>query len=143
MKLATIRIEEGPAALAAVVGGAGGCLRGVAPAASLTLMELSVGWDELRAPLEQAVAGTIARVPLRNVELLAPIARPGKIMAMGLNYADHVAEAGLEEPADHVGFCKQANTVHPPFAPVQIPKASERVDYEVELVFVIGRRGRH
>src|ERR1700730_5285548 len=73
----------------------------------------------------------------RQRHLLAPIARPGKIMAIGLNKAD------LEKPAHQAWFCKHANSVNAPFAPSQIPKASPAVNYEIELVLVIGKGGRH
>ena len=100
-------------------------------------------WDRVKQDVGVAVTSHAESILLSEVTLLAPIARPGKIMAMGLNYADHIAEAGLERPAHQVWFCKHVNTVNAPFAPVQIPKASANVDYEVELVFVIAKRGRH
>jgi 2-keto-4-pentenoate hydratase/2-oxohepta-3-ene-1,7-dioic acid hydratase in catechol pathway len=80
---------------------------------------------------------------LKDVTLLAPIARPGKIFAIGLNYADHIAESGVETPKEQVWFTKAVTAINAPFAPVQIPKASPFVDYEVELVAVIGKGGKH
>ncbi|BBD79761.1 fumarylacetoacetate hydrolase family protein [Aerosticca soli] len=82
-------------------------------------------------------------VPLARVRLLAPIERPGKIMAIGLNYADHIAETGMDKPERQLWFAKMGNTVNGPRDPVQVPRVSAKVDYEVELVAVIGQGGRH
>nr|WP_087573484.1 fumarylacetoacetate hydrolase family protein [Sphingomonas sp. CDS-1] len=107
-----------------------------------TMIDLIAAWPQAREAIAHAAEGT-ERIPLSHVQLLPPIDRPGKIMAMGLNYADHIAEAKLDPPREQIWFCKQLNTVHAPFAPIQIPKASAAIDYEVELVVVIGQRGRH
>jgi 2-keto-4-pentenoate hydratase/2-oxohepta-3-ene-1,7-dioic acid hydratase in catechol pathway len=64
-------------------------------------------------------------------------------MAIGLNYADHIAESNQKTPEEQVWFAKQVNSIHAPFADVQMPKASQLVDYEAELVVVIGRRCKH
>ena len=91
----------------------------------------------------RAAARSQSGQALSDVELLAPIARPGKILAIGLNYADHIAETGRPVPTDQTWFCKTANTVNGPFSPVQLPRVSTMVDYEAELVVVIGKRCRH
>jgi 2-keto-4-pentenoate hydratase/2-oxohepta-3-ene-1,7-dioic acid hydratase in catechol pathway len=77
------------------------------------------------------------------VRLHAPIPRPGKIMAIGMNYADHVKEMGREPPQHQVWFAKATTAVNGPYDPIQIPKVSDAVDWEAELVVVIGKRGRH
>jgi len=77
------------------------------------------------------------------VRLLAPVPRPGKIMAIGLNYADHVAESGLKTPERQIWFSKAPATATGPYDPVQLPRSSTQVDYEVEMVAVIGKGGRH
>jgi len=74
--------------------------------------------------------------------LLAPLLRPGKIICVGLNYADHAAEQGVKPPPTPVIFAKYTNAVVGPEAPIVLPKASRQVDYEAELAFVIGRRAR-
>jgi 2-keto-4-pentenoate hydratase/2-oxohepta-3-ene-1,7-dioic acid hydratase in catechol pathway len=84
-----------------------------------------------------------ATLPLGDVKLEAPIARPPKFLAIGLNYADHVAEAGLETPAHPTLFNKQSTCVVGPGAPFHMPRASHVLDYEGELGIVIGRRCRH
>lgn len=81
--------------------------------------------------------------PLAEVRLLAPIPRPGKIFAIGLNYADHIAESGMGTPERQVWFTKAQTSVNGPFDPVQASKVSPTLDYEAEMVAVIGRRGKH
>jgi len=96
------------------------------------------------AMLEARVAlGSSARIPLSEVHLEAPIARPPKFLAIGLNYADHVAESGRENPEYPILFNKQSTCVAGPSDDVHIPRASHVVDYEGELGVVIGRRCRH
>ncbi len=80
---------------------------------------------------------------LPDVRLEAPIARPPKILAVGLNYADHVAETGRETPTVPIIFNKQSTAVVGPFDPIHRPRVSELLDYEGELAIVIGRRCRH
>lgn len=95
--------------------------------------------------LRRASAATAAakRLPLGSVTLGPPIARPPKFLAIGLNYADHVAEAGLERPSLPTVFNKQSTCVAGPRDPVHMPRVSRVLDYEGELGFVIGRRCRH
>jgi 2-keto-4-pentenoate hydratase/2-oxohepta-3-ene-1,7-dioic acid hydratase in catechol pathway len=84
-----------------------------------------------------------ARLPLADVKLEAPIARPPKYLAVGLNYADHVAESGLEPPKFPTIFNKQPTCVVGPHDEVHMPRVSSALDYVGELAFVIGRRCRH
>jgi len=102
---------------------------------------LEAGPQALLAAAEASGSG--ARLPLADVHLEAPIARPPKFLAVGLNYADHVAEAGLETPERPTIFNKQSTCVTGPTDPVHVPRASHVLDYEGELGFVIGRRCRH
>ena len=83
------------------------------------------------------------RIPQAGAELLAPIPRPPKFLAIGLNYADHVKEAGLEAPSFPVFFNKQTTCVVGPHDPIHRPRISNLLDYEGELGLVIGRRCRH
>jgi 2-keto-4-pentenoate hydratase/2-oxohepta-3-ene-1,7-dioic acid hydratase in catechol pathway len=77
------------------------------------------------------------------VKLLAPIPAPEKIICVGLNYADHAKETGKELPTEPVIFCKFPTTVSTAGEPIVLPNASKKVDYEAELVAVIGRGGRY
>jgi 2-keto-4-pentenoate hydratase/2-oxohepta-3-ene-1,7-dioic acid hydratase in catechol pathway len=90
-----------------------------------------------------AAAARVRRLPLDAVRLEAPIRRPPKFLAVGLNYADHVAESGMQTPAHPMIFNKQSTCVVGPTDDVHLPRVSEMVDYEGELGFVIGRRCRH
>ncbi len=102
---------------------------------------LEAGEAALLAAREAVGSGP--RLPVGAVKLEAPIARPPKFLAVGLNYADHVAEGGLEPPAHPTIFNKQSTCVTGPTDPVHLPRASHVLDYEGELGFVIGRRCRH
>lgn len=81
-------------------------------------------------------------IPLAGLHLLAPIPRPGKIMALALNYADHVSEGGRTRPDHPKWFNKQTSAVHAPYGSVLMPRGSSQLDYEGELVAVIGRETR-
>jgi 2-keto-4-pentenoate hydratase/2-oxohepta-3-ene-1,7-dioic acid hydratase in catechol pathway len=80
--------------------------------------------------------------PLRSAKLRAPIAHPQKITCVGLNYADHAREGGVEPPAAPIFFLKSHNTICGPGDAIKLPPNSEKVDYEAELAVVIGKRGR-
>ena len=95
------------------------------------------------AALDTARAASGPRVALADAKLESPILRPPKILAVGLNYADHVAEAGLDTPQHPMIFNKQSTSAHPPYEPFHLPRASHVLDYEGELGIVIGRRCRH
>ena len=91
---------------------------------------------------------TKERIALSEVRLLAPISRPPKIIAIGLNYADHLEEvkaAGrdMETPKVPMIFNKQSLAATGPFEDVHDPKVSEMLDFEGELTFVIGKKCRH
>jgi 2-keto-4-pentenoate hydratase/2-oxohepta-3-ene-1,7-dioic acid hydratase in catechol pathway len=76
--------------------------------------------------------------PLSDVTLLAPVPRPPAIFCIGRNYAAHIAELKSEKPDKPLVFLKLPNSSAPPAGPVRIPKASNALDYEVELTLVIG-----
>ncbi|HEY1427812.1 MAG TPA: fumarylacetoacetate hydrolase family protein [Caulobacteraceae bacterium] len=107
------------------------------------MIELIARWDELKAKAQDAAGRMETLIEADQVTWLAPAPRPGKIMAIGLNYADHVAESGQAMPERQIWFSKAASAAHGPYADVQLPKASTRTDYEAELVAVIGSGGRH
>lgn len=114
---------------------------------------VSLGWlglgDDVVAaamldPVERDEATDGAdRWPIADVTLLAPVARPSKFLAIGLNYRDHIEEGNRPVPEFPVVFNKQTSCINDPFADVPIPAAApDHVDYEGELGMVIGRRGR-
>lgn len=99
-------------------------------------------WSECRTKME-AVLNSGPRIPLDSVKLCAPIQRPGKIFAIGLNYADHCVESGIEVPSDQLWFTKAQTSINGPFDPILITSGAPKVDYEAELVVVIGKRAKH
>jgi acylpyruvate hydrolase len=105
-----------------------------------TELFLAIGiWPGLLDAAAQAIAeGTARQQRLDEVRLLAPIAQPQKIVAVGLNYASHADEADRELPKYPVLFAKFANTLTGPQDDIPIPRASHRIDYEGELAVVIG-----
>jgi len=78
----------------------------------------------------------------KQARLLAPIPRPPRIVALGLNYAAHAAEGGRKPPKEPIFFVKASTSVVGPDDPVAIPSGVGRVDHEVELAVIIGRQGR-
>lgn len=78
-----------------------------------------------------------------EVQLLPPIVDPEKIICIGLNYADHAAETGAKIPTEPVVFNKFPNTLRAHEDEIVLPKVSHEVDYEAELVVIIGREGKH
>ena len=113
-------------------------LSGIAPD---MLSFLEAGSEAMSAA--SAALETGQRMPLADVHLEAPIARPPKFLAIGLNYADHVAESGMDTPEHVMIFNKQSTCVTGPTDPIHVPKVSHVLDYEGELGIVIGKRGRH
>lgn len=99
----------------------------------------------LAAPGGLAAAAhlTGSRHALADVTLHAPVLRPPKILAIGLNYKDHIEETKLDTPSFPMFFNKQATASNGPYSPVHMPRVSDKLDYEGELGFVIGRRCRH
>lgn len=99
--------------------------------------------------LEEAMKGEPdgAPVPLSEIDILSPVARPGKILGIGVNYAAHAAESvsfvDTKKPEIQKWFNKQATAINDPYADVELPTVSHQLDYEGELVVVIGKRGRH
>ena len=114
-----------------------------APHLAEGMIDLITRWGELRPIIELIVAAAVHRFDLSVVRLHKPIPRPGKIMAIGLNYADHIAETKMETPAHQTWFAKMPTAANGPFDAIHIPKVSKFLDYEVEMVAVIGTRGRH
>ena len=90
----------------------------------------------------QGMKVTSAKVSLSDVKLLPPC-MPSKALCIGLNYRDHAEEFGFPIPASPVVFIKPPSSVLPPFGLIDYPSLSARVDFEAELVVVIGRKARH
>jgi 2-keto-4-pentenoate hydratase/2-oxohepta-3-ene-1,7-dioic acid hydratase in catechol pathway len=89
----------------------------------------------------QAAVATAPRVPLSEIRLLAPIARPPRIFAIGLNYLSHAAESKMAVQKVPTVFMKLSSSVIGPNDPIILPKISTQPDYEAELAVVIGKPG--
>ena len=108
--------------------------------------EMAAFLGEGNAAMERArkAAGQSGnRIALKQVKLEAPIMRPPEFLAVGLNYADHIAETGRDKPDFPVFFNKQTSCVNGPYDPIHSPRDSQALDYEGEMAFVIGKRCRH
>lgn len=81
--------------------------------------------------------------PLSSVKLHAPIVDPPKILCVGANYADHAAESNMAIPTEPIIFAKLGTALLAPGEAILLPRISKQVDYEAELVVVIGRGGRN
>ena len=102
----------------------------------------SVRLDELADLVARRGPGT-REVDLDGVRIGPPLARPGKIVCIGLNYADHARESGAQAPAEPIVFMKAPNAVVGPDDDILIPPGSTKTDWEVELGVVIGRTARY
>ena len=137
MRLVSYRGEQGVCAGVQVVDGIldAGALLGERPLGARRLIEED-RVDELAelAKLESDIE------PANALGLLPPIPDPDKVICIGLNYRSHAEEQGVEPPEQPTFFAKFRNALAPEGATVTLPAASEKVDYEAEVAFVIGRR---
>ena len=140
MKLATYHSEQGPRAAVESMGGWVDLQRADAdlPSDLKALLALDAGLTRA-----QAVAESTAHDSLGDVRWLAPIQSPQKILCVGANYADHAAESGMAIPEEPIIFSKFATALCGPGDDILLPKVGAKVDYEAELVAVIGRRGKN
>jgi 2-keto-4-pentenoate hydratase/2-oxohepta-3-ene-1,7-dioic acid hydratase in catechol pathway len=93
----------------------------------------------------QLIAGGAggSAVALSQVKLLPPVPRPGKIVAVGLNYRDHAMESGATQPPKYpILFAKFPNSITGPEDPIVMPVGDSQIDYEAELAVVIGKKGK-
>jgi ureidoglycolate lyase len=142
MKLATFLDPSGRSQIGAVHGDHVVVLTRALPPAC-DMVSVAAQWSEIRAAVEREAAAGSEPLPLEQVRLLAPVSRPGKIMAIGLNYADHIAESRMPKPQQQFWFSKAVTSINGPHDSIELPIASSKLDYEAELVVVIGKRGRH
>jgi 2-keto-4-pentenoate hydratase/2-oxohepta-3-ene-1,7-dioic acid hydratase in catechol pathway len=136
MKLARFDAGNGPE-LGLIHGGVI-ALRRALTAAPTDLAALIADWPRWQGQLIEIALTRTPDFALEGVKFLAPIPKPGKVLGIGLNYADHVAESGMEKPADQLWFSKPATAVTGPTDPIPLPRVSDQLDYEAELVVVIG-----
>ena len=118
-------------------------LPAVAPELAPDMISFLAAGDAALAAAREAQTRPDVAFPVADVTLEAPVPLPGKILAIGLNYADHVAETGGQAPTVQMWFNKQRNAANRPYGAINKPVVSDRLDYEGELVFVIGKRAKH
>ena len=102
---------------------------------------LALGPDGQARAAEALARGTVEYDPAAS-DVLSPIPDPPKIVCLGLNYRDHAAESGMAVPAEPILFSKYPSALIGPGAPILLPSVSDQVDYEAELVVVVGLGGR-
>jgi 2-keto-4-pentenoate hydratase/2-oxohepta-3-ene-1,7-dioic acid hydratase in catechol pathway len=114
-----------------------------APGLPTNMLDFLRAGDAAMETARKALANAGPCIPIAQVRLEAPIMKPGKFLAIGLNYADHIEESGIDKPSHQIWFNKQSTCVNGPFDPIDLPIASDMLDYEGELGVVIGKRCRH
>lgn len=143
MKLCTFKMGASAPEVGVVIAEQVIAIRNHFEGAPGNMIDLIAEWATWQKPLAQLVASNVTGVPLHAVALLAPVPRPGKILGIGLNYADHVQESGMEMPADQLWFAMMTTAANGPYAPIDLPKVSQALDYEAEMVFIVGKQCRH
>jgi 2-keto-4-pentenoate hydratase/2-oxohepta-3-ene-1,7-dioic acid hydratase in catechol pathway len=106
-----------------------------------TMLSVVAGGDAALAKVKTSLAAGTGRIALDSVKLLAPLERPGKYLAIGMNYLKHAEEArrlGVETPKNQLWFNKQTSCLAGPYDSID-PGVSQNLDYEVELAVVIGK----
>ncbi|WP_043832655.1 fumarylacetoacetate hydrolase family protein [Muricoccus aerilatus] len=142
MRFATFRRGDSTGLAAAAPGGGFHGLLATDANFPGTLDSLVAAGPEALKAAGQALLSAPA-VSLESVELLPPLTNPGKIICVGLNYADHSAESGFAVPSYPTIFARFTSSLIGHGAPILRPVVSEQLDFEGEFVAVIGRGGRH
>ena len=110
---------------------------------SMSMLEFIEQIDALSPEVSKFINSNPEVIPLSEIEFLPVIERPGKVLAVGLNYKDHVKETGRDLPKVPMIFTKQSTSVLGHKGEIHKPKVSDAVDYEGEMAFVIGKKCRH
>jgi 2-keto-4-pentenoate hydratase/2-oxohepta-3-ene-1,7-dioic acid hydratase in catechol pathway len=143
MRLATILTPHGPRA-AVPVGDSYVDLHATDPGLPASVKHLLAASPAVRqAAADAAKSAHAVKHAAQSVKLLPPVPDPSKVLCIGLNYRDHALEGGKAIPTEPVLFGKFPNALIGPGDPIRIPKVAQKVDYEAELVIVVGRRGKH
>ncbi|MFO0013698.1 MAG: fumarylacetoacetate hydrolase family protein [Planctomycetota bacterium] len=111
------------------------------PSLPSSLVELIAKWPQYEARVSSL--GKKLGSSQEELQILCPIDRPGKILCSGLNYRDHAMETQTPIPDEPIVFCKMPTAMIGPLDAIRLPASSQQVDYEAELVVVIGRRVKH
>lgn len=113
------------------------------PDAPATMQAVIEAGQPMLARLSKALENAEGGAPLSACKLLTPIEKPGKIICLGLNYADHAREGGHDLPDYPSLFMRAGTSLVAHDEPIVRPKCSQKLDYEAELMIVVGKRCRH
>ncbi|HEY0985285.1 fumarylacetoacetate hydrolase family protein [Schlesneria sp.] len=142
MKLATLKTDWGPRVVGVALDGRFVDLCEVDVKLPTTMREILAAPEGLITAAHALAVGS-AKGPFITGQLAAPVGNPGKVFCIGLNYRDHAIETNSPIPTEPVVFSKFSQTVIGPEDAVILPKVSHEVDYEAELVVVIGKQGKN
>lgn len=119
-------------------------------AINLTALDAAIGDDLMALIADPALAESVAlkaahapSVSVASITPALPVAAPGTIICLGLNYTDHIKEGGYEIPEYPALFMRGKNSIMAAGAPLVRPSCSDKLDYEAELMLIIGKGGRH
>ncbi|MBM4069493.1 MAG: fumarylacetoacetate hydrolase family protein [Planctomycetes bacterium] len=142
MRLATLETTRGPRA-AALAGTHYVDLNASDAAIPPSVRLILEGGPEMLKRAGQATrSGSAVKMDAASARLLAPIPDPPKIICVGLNYRDHAEESAAPIPKEPILFSKYATAIIGPEQPIVLPPVSQEVDYEAELVIVVGKQGK-
>lgn len=117
---------------------------------NLTVLDSAVGRDLMALISDPALAESVAKklsgaagVPVSSITPALPVSNPGTIICLGLNYTDHIKEGGYDIPDYPALFMRGKNSIMAAGASLVRPKCSDKLDYEAELMFIVGKGGRH
>ncbi len=117
---------------------------------NLTVLDSAVGRDLMALISDPALAESVANklsgaagVPVSSITPALPVSNPGTIICLGLNYTDHIKEGGYDIPDYPALFMRGKNSIMAAGASLVRPKCSDKLDYEAELMFIVGKGGRH
>ncbi|TDU28245.1 2-keto-4-pentenoate hydratase/2-oxohepta-3-ene-1,7-dioic acid hydratase in catechol pathway [Panacagrimonas perspica] len=142
MRLAMVSLGDAPARPALITNDRVHDIGKHLPDAPKTMIGIIEALDSLEDALTKLAAGPGDQA-LKDVRLHAPVPRPGKILALGLNYKDHAAEANMTLPEIQTWFSKMTTSTNGPYDGIDLPRVSTKLDYEAELGVIIGKRARH
>ncbi|XP_074525455.1 fumarylacetoacetate hydrolase domain-containing protein 2A [Halichoeres trimaculatus] len=118
-------------------------LKAFDPSMPGTMRELLELGDEGLRQAQSAVSSGQCVVERSDIQLLSPVLAPEKVVCVGMNYRDHCLEQNAPIPKEPIIFSKFPSAITGPYDNILLPSESQEVDWEVELAFVIGRRGKH
>jgi len=142
MKLATLLTDRGPRVVGVTLEGKFVDLCEVDAKLPATMREILTHPEGLSAAAHALAAGS-TKGPFVTGKLQAPVGNPDKVFCIGLNYRDHAIETNSPIPSEPVVFSKFSQAVIGPEEAVVLPKVAHEVDYEAELVVIIGKRGKN